>query len=187
MCVSPQIRQDCCPFLLRCTGNYIPSDWRPNCVGNNLEADFTPYHYFSYCKKTTLFLLGPDHLFCESQISRAEKQVDEFQRQEGWLDKGWTLLVRTEKAAGLQEPGSLALPFWRREKIRGISVLSAWCYSYFGMHGSSVGSGPFSVHGAFCLSSVRSSDTLQQWQFTIATIAMDGCQTHPAPFTWCVH
>lgn len=89
--------------------------------------------------------------------------------------------MRTEKAAGLQEPGSLPLPFWRREKIRGISVLSAWCYSYFGMHGSSVGSGPFSVHGTFCLSSVRSSDTVQKWQFTIATIAMDGCQTHPAP------
>lgn len=95
--------------------------------------------------------------------------------------------MTTEKAAGLQECGSLPLPFRRREKIWGITVLSAWCCLYLGMQGSSVGSGPFSVHGAFCLSSVRSSDTLQQWQFAIATIAMDGCQTHPAQLTWCIH
>lgn len=56
-----------------------------------------------------------------------------------------------------------------------------------GMHGYSVGRRPFSVHGAFCLTSVRPTGTLQQWQFTIATVPGDDCQIPPAVFTWCIH
>lgn len=52
-------------------------------MGNNLEADFTHHDelicYKKKKKKARLLLPGPDHLFCESWISRAENWVDEFQ------------------------------------------------------------------------------------------------------------
>lgn len=103
-----------------------------------------------------LLLLGPDHSFCESWISRAENWVDELQWSEAWLE-ATAPPVRMEKAAGLQAAGSPSLPFWRSERIRRIS-----CCSYLGMNGYSVGSRPFSMHGACCLSSARPRGTLQK-------------------------